>query len=204
MNKKVDSTSSLNSISPNAVSQSQRSTPANAQCDDPLQELMDAWQQHSNRIEQIAGQHDLSHIKLAPRLFVFSSRRRSALSSLATLLVCLTVIVGMVILRQHYISDTFDLYFFLFVVLTLVLTAAQNISHTFLLRRLPPTPRIHFHKHVSPLRYSFPRAAVFASVVVMFLFLAVPIQNGRSMSQASLSHRSAAITNVSFVLSHII
>ena len=203
MNKKVDNTSSLNSISPNAVSQSQGYTPANAQCDDPLQELMDAWQQHSNRIEQIAGQHDLSHIKLAPRLFVFSSRRRSALSSLATLLVCLTVIVGMVILRQHYISDTFDLYFFLFVVLTLVLTAVQNISHTFLLRRLPP-PRIHFHKPVSALRYSLPRAAVFASVVVMFLFLAVPIQNGRSMSQASLSHRSAAITNVSFVLSHII
>ena len=200
MNKKVDNTSSLNSISPNAVSQSQGYTPANAQCDDPLQELMDAWQQHSNRIEQIAGQHDLSHIKLAPRLFVFSSRRRSALSSLATLLVCLTVIVGMVILRQHYISDTFDLYFFLFVVLTLVLTAVQNISHTFLLRRLPPP----FHKPVSPLRYSLPRAAVFASVVVMFLFLAVPIQNGRSMSQASLSHRSAAITNVSFVLSHII
>lgn len=202
MNKKVDKTSSLNSISPNAVSQSQGAMSSNAQCDDPLQELMDAWQQHSNRIEQIAGQHDLSHIKLAPRLFVFSSRRRSAISSLATLLVCLTVIVGMVILRQHYISDTFDLYFFLFVDLTLVLTAAQNISHTFLLRRLPP--RIHFHKPVSPLRYSLPRAAVFASVVVMFLFLAVPIQNGRSMSQASLSHRSAAITNVSFVLSQII
>jgi hypothetical protein len=202
MNKKVDKTSSLNSISTNAVSQSQGSTPANAQCDDPLQELMTAWQQHSNRIEQIAGQHDLSHIKLAPRLFVFSSRRRSALSSLATLLVCLTVIVGMVILRQHYISDTFDLYFFLFVVLTLVLTAAQNISHTFLLRRLHP-PRIHFHKPVSPLRYSLPRAAVFASIVVMFLFLAVPVQNGRAMSHGSPSHRSAALTSVSFVLSHI-
>ena len=50
-----------------------------AQCGDPLDELMTAWQQHSDRIEQIAGQHDLSHIKLAPRLLVLSSRRRRIL-----------------------------------------------------------------------------------------------------------------------------
>ena len=202
MNKKVDNTSSLNSISPNAVSQSQGYTPANAQCDDPLQELMDAWQQHSNRIEQIAGQHDLSHIKLAPRLFVFSSRRRSALSSLATLLVCLTVIVGMVILRQHYISDIFDQFFFAFLALLMVVTLIQSLRQIFLLRQ---QPQLNFQFSILNSQFSpYSRAAVFASVVVMFLFLAVPIQNGRSMSQASLSHRSAAITNVSFVLSHII
>ncbi|MBP5326781.1 MAG: hypothetical protein J6Y98_02550, partial [Bacteroidales bacterium] len=76
--------------------------------EDFMQELMTAWQQHSDRIEQIAGQHDLSHIKLAPRLFVLSSRRRRILSSLAMALVCLASIVGMVILRQHYISDIFE------------------------------------------------------------------------------------------------
>jgi len=202
MNKKVDKTSSLNSISPNAVSQSQGAMSSNAQCDDPLQELMDAWQQHSNRIEQIAGQHDLSHIKLAPRLFVFSSRRRSALSSLATLLVCLTVIVGMVILRQHYISDIFDQFFFAFLALLMVVTLIQSLRQIFLLRQ---QPQLNFQFSILNSQFSpYSRAAVFASVVVMFLFLAVPIPNGRSMSQASLSHRSAAITNVSFVLSHII
>ncbi len=202
MNKKVDKTSSLNSISPNAVSQSQGAMSSNAQCDDPLQELMDAWQQHSNRIEQIAGQHDLSHIKLAPRLFVFSSRRRSALSSLATLLVCLTVIVGMVILRQHYISDIFDQFFFAFLALLMVVTLIQSLRQIFLLRQ---QPQLNFQFSILNSQFSpYSRAAVFASVVVMFLFIAVPIPNGRSMSQASLSHRSAAITNVSFVLSHII
>ena len=202
MNKKVDKTSSLNSISPNAVSQSQGAMSSNAQCDDPLQELMDAWQQHSNRIEQIAGQHDLSHIKLAPRLFVFSSRRRSALSSLATLLVCLTVIVGMVILRQHYISDIFDQLFFAFLALLMVVTLIQSLRQIFLLRQ---QPQLNFQFSILNSQFSpYSRAAVFASVVVMFLFIAVPIPNGRSMSQTSLSHRSAAITNVSFVLSHII
>ena len=202
MNKKVDKTSSLNSISPNAVSQSQGAMSSNAQCDDPLQELMDAWQQHSNRIEQIAGQHDLSHIKLAPRLFVFSSRRRSALSSLATLLVCLTVIVGMVILRQHYISDIFDQFFFAFLALLMVVTLIQSLRQIFLLRQ---QPQLNFQFSNINSQFSlYSRAAVFASVVVMFLFIAVPIPNGRSMSQTSLSHRSAAITNVSFVLSHII
>lgn len=201
MNKKVDNTSSLNSISPNAVSQSQGYTPANAQCDDPLQELMDAWQQHSDRIEQIAGQHDLSHIKLAPRLLVLSSRRRQILSSLAMALVCFAAIVGMAILRQHYISDIFEQLFFALLALLMVVALIQSLRQIFLLRRQPLTFHLSpFTYHLSP----YSRAAVFASIVVMFLFLAVPVQNGRAMSHGSPSHRSAAITNVSFVISHII
>ena len=160
--------------------------------EDFMQELMTAWQQHSDRIEQIAGQHDLSHIKLAPRLFVLSSRRRRILSSLAMALVCLASIVGMVILRQHYISDIFDQLFFAFLALLLVVTLIQS------LRQIFSSPLSVFR---SP--FSVYRAAVFASVVVMFLFLAVPVQNGRAMSHGSPSHRSAALTSVSFVLSHI-
>lgn len=200
MNKKVDNTSSLNSISPNAVSQSQGYTPANAQCDDPLQELMDAWQQHSDRIEQIAGQHDLSHIKLAPRLLVLSSRRRRILSSLAMALVCFAAIVGMAILRQHYISDIFEQLFFALLALLMVVALIQSLRQIFLLRRQPLTFHLSpFTYHLSP----YSRAAVFASIVVMFLFLAVPVQNGRAMSHGSPSHRSAALTSVSYVLSHI-
>lgn len=200
MNKKVDNTSSLNSISPNAVSQSQGYTPANAQCDDPLQELMDAWQQHSDRIEQIAGQHDLSHIKLAPRLLVLSSRRRWILSSLAMALVCFAAIVGMAILRQHYISDIFEQLFFALLALLMVVALIQSLRQIFLLRRQPLTFHLSpFTYHLSP----YSRAAVFASIVVMFLFLAVPVQNGRAMSHGSPSHRSAALTSVSYVLSHI-
>lgn len=161
--------------------------------EDSLQELMTAWQQHSDRIEQIAGQHDLSHIKLAPRLLVLSSRRRWILSSLAMALVCLAAIVGMVILRQHYISDIFDQLFFAFLALLMVVTLIQCLRQIFLLRRQPLT------FHLSP----YSRAAVFAAVVVMFLFLAIPVQNGRAMSHGSPSHRSAALTSVSFVLSHI-
>lgn len=200
MNKKVDNTASLNSISPNAVSQSQGYTPANAQCDDPLQELMDAWQQHSDRIEQIAGQHDLSHIKLAPRLLVLSSRRRRILSSLAMALVCFAAIVGMAILRQHYISDIFEQLFFALLALLMVVALIQSLRQIFLLRRQPLTFHLSpFTYHLSP----YSRAAVFASIVVMFLFLAVPVQNGRAMSHGSPSHRSAALTSVSYVLSHI-
>ncbi len=170
--------------------------------EDSLQELMTAWQQHSDRIEQIAGQHDLSHIKLVPRLFVLSSRRRRILSSLAMALVCLTVIVGMVILRQHYISDIFDQFFFAFLALLMVVTLIQSLRQIFLLRQ---QPQLNFQFSIFNSQFSpYSRAAVFASVVVMFLFFAVPIPNDRSMSQASLSHRSAAITNVSFVLSNII
>ena len=164
-----------------------------AQCGDPLDELMTAWQQHSDRIEQIAGQHDLSHIKLAPRLLVLSSRRRRILSSLAMALVCLAAIVGMVILRQHYISDIFDQLFFAFLALLLVVTLIQSLRQIFSCR---PSRR-----HATP--FSVYRAAVFATVVVMFLFLAVPVQNGRAMSHGSPSHRSAALTSVSSVLSHI-
>ncbi len=168
--------------------------------EDFMQELMTAWQQHSDRIEQIAGQHDLSHIKLAPRLLVLSSRRRRILSSLAMALVSLAVIVGMVILRQHYISDIFDQLFFAFLALLMVATLIQCLRQIFLLRRQP------FTFHLSPLTFHlspYSRAAVFAAVVVMCLFLAVPVQNGRAMSHGSPSHRSAALTSVSFVLSHI-
>ena len=186
------------------VSRPQGATPSNAQCGeqcgDPLDELMTAWQQHSDRIEQIAGQHDLSHIKLAPRLLVLSSRRRRILSSLSMALVCLAVIVGMVILRQHYISDIFDQLFFAFLALLLFVTLIHSLRQIFLLRRQP------FSFHLSPLTFHlspYSRAAVFAAVVVMCLFLAVPVQNGRAMSHGSPSHRSAALTSVSFVLSHI-
>lgn len=217
MNKKVDNVSErepLNLPNPqgnglrpcganttlSVVSRPQGATPSIAQCGDPLDELMTAWQQHSDRIEQIVGQHDLSHIKLAPRLLVLSSRRRRILSSLAMALVCLAAIVGMVILRQHYISDIFDQLFFAFLALLMVATLIQCLRQIFLLRRQP------FSFHLSPLTFqlsTFSRAAVFAAVVVMFLFLAVPVQNGRAMSHGSPSHRSAALTSVSFVLSHI-
>ena len=166
-----------------------------------MQELMTAWQQHSDRIEQIAGQHDLSHIKLAPRLLVLSSRRRRILSSLAMALVCLASIVGMVILRQHYISDIFDQLFFAFLALLMVVTLIHSLRQIFLLRRQPL-----LNSQFSILNFQFSilsRAAVFAAVVVMCLFLAVPVQNGRAMSHGSPSHRSAALTSVSFVLSHI-
>ena len=166
-----------------------------------LDELMTVWQQHSDRIEQIAGQHDLSHIKLAPRLFVLSSRRRRILSSLAMALVCLASIVGMVILRQYYISDIFEQLSFAFLALLLFVTLIYSLRQIFLLSRQPL-----LNSQFSILNSQFSilsRAAVFASIVVMFLFLAIPVQNGRAMSHGSPSHRSAALTSVSSVLSHI-
>ena len=193
MNQKVNNTSERLPLSNTILSK--------AQYGDPLDELMTAWQQHSDRIEQIAGQHDLSHIKLAPRLLVLSSRRRRILSSLAMALVCLAAIVGMVILRQHYISDIFEQLFFALLALLMVVTLIQSLRQIFLLRRQPL-----LNSQFSILNSQFSilsRAAVFASVVVMFLFLAVPVQNGRAMSHGSPSHRSAALTSVSSVLSHI-
>ena len=192
MNQKVNNVSERQPLSNTILSE--------AQCGDPLDELMTAWQQHSDRIEQIAGQHDLSHIKLAPRLFVLSSRRRRILSSLAMALVCLASIVGMVILRQHYISDIFDQLFFVFLALLMVVTLIHSLRQIFLLRQQPLSIQ-NSKFNIQHLSYS--RAAVFATVVVMFLFLAVPVQNGRAMSHGSPSHRSAALTSVSFVLSHI-
>ena len=211
MNKNVNNVSERQPLNNTTLSEAQcgevsEKQPLNntilseAQCGDPLDELMTAWQQHSDRIEQIAGQHDLSHIKLAPRLLVLSSRRRRILSSLAMALVCLAAIVGMVILRQHYISDIFEQLFFAFLALLLFVTLIHSLRQIFLLRRQP------FSFHLSPLTLHlspYSRAAVFASIVVMFLFLAVPVQNGRAMSHGSPSHRSAALTSVSFVLSHI-
>ena len=161
--------------------------------EDFLDEMMTAWQQHSDRVEQIAGRHDLSHITLGPRPFVLSSRRRRVLSSLSMALVCIVCIVGMVILRQHYISDLFEQLFFAFLALLMVVILIQSLRQIFSCR---PSRR-----HTTP--FSVYRAAVFASVVVMFLFLAIPVQNGRAMSHGSPSHRSAALTSVSFVLSHI-
>ena len=171
------------------------------QNDDMLQELMSVWQQHGERIEQTARQHDLSQIRLVLRLLVFSSRRRSVLSTLAMAIVCLAAIVGMVILHRHFISDIFDQLFFAFLGLLLVVVITQCLRQIFLLRRQPLSiqPPAFNMLHLSCIR-----AAVFASVVVMFLFLAVPVQNGRAMSLGSPSHRSAALTSVSFVLSHII
>ena len=208
MNQKVNNVSErqpLSNTTLSVVSRPQGATPSNAQCGeqcgDPLDELMTAWQQHSDRIEQIAGQHDLSHIKLAPRLLVLSSRRRRILSSLALALVCLASIVGMVILRQHYISDIFEQLFFALLALLLVVILIRCLRQIFLLRRQPL-----LNSQFSILNSQFSilsRAAVFASIVVMFLFLAIPVQNGRAMSHGSPSHRSAALTSVSFVLSHI-
>lgn len=185
-----------------------KATLGEAQCDesqneDILEDLMTVWQQHSEHIEQIARHHNLSQIRLAPRPLVFSSRRRSVFSFVAMTLVCLATIVCMVILRRHFISDTIDLLFFLLLCLTLAFTAAQHLSRAYSIRRQSLLLEPHRYKPASPLRYSIPRAAVLASVVVFFLFIAVPVQSGRSMSYTSLSQRSAATTYVSFVLSHI-
>ena len=150
MNQKINNTSErlpLNNTTLGVVSRPQGAPPSKAQCGDPLDELMTAWQQHSDRIEQIAGQHDLSHIKLAPRLLVLSSRRRRFLSSLAMALVCLAAIVGMVILRQHYISDIFDQLFFAFLALLMVVTLIRCFRQIFLLRRQPLT------FHLSPFTF---------------------------------------------------
>ncbi len=206
MNQKVNNTSERLPLNNTILSK--------AQYGDPLDELMTAWQQHSDRIEQIAGQHDLSHIKLAPRLLVLSSRRRRILSSLAMALVCLAAIVGMVILRQHYISDIFEQLFFAFLALLLFVTLIHSLRQTFSCRpsRRHTTPLSVLRFPLSVFRFPFSvfrfpfsvyRAAVIASVVVLFLFLAIPVQNGRAMSHGSPSHRSAALTSVSFVLSHI-
>ncbi|MBP9991581.1 MAG: hypothetical protein KBT45_09195 [Bacteroidales bacterium] len=61
---------------------------------DPLAELIDVWQQHSQRIEQIAQNHDLSHIKPAPRLFVYSSRKRKRILRIASVTACLVLLAG--------------------------------------------------------------------------------------------------------------
>ena len=181
--------------------------------EDSLQELMTAWQQHSDRIGQIAEQHDLSHIQLPPRLFVLSSRRRQILSSLAMALVSLAAIVGMVVFRRHYISDLFDQLFFAFLALLLLVALIHSLRQTYYIYKstgsahsspklgeVPAGQRsVPLNSHLSPLS----RAAVFASVVVMFLFLAVPVQNGRAMSYGTPSHRSAALASVAFTLSHI-
>ena len=172
--------------------------------EDILEELMTVWQQHSENIEQIAQHHDLTNIRLAPRPLVFSSRRRSVLSYLTVTLICIAAIAGMVILRRQYVYDTFDLVFFLLLCLALAFTAIQNLYRIYSVRRqYSPLPKTYFYKPTSPLRYAIPRATVFSSVVVLFLFIVVPVQNGRSMSLTPLSQRSEAITNVSFVLSHI-
>ena len=167
-----------------------------SQDDDILDELMVVWQQHSERLEQIARHHDLSQIRLAPRALVFSSRRRSAFASMAVAIASLAVIAGMVILRRQFVSDTFDLLFFLFLVLMLVLVSFRNLRQLRLLRH-----PVNFRPSTFGLQLS--RAAVFASVVVLLLFTALPVQNGRSMSHATLSQRSAAMANVSYVLSQI-
>lgn len=67
---------------------------------DPLAELMDVWQQHSQRIEQIAQNHDLSHIKPAPRLFVYSSRRRKRILRITSITACLVLLAGWLIQHQ--------------------------------------------------------------------------------------------------------
>ena len=192
--------------------------------EDSLQELMAAWQQHSDRIGQIAERHDLSHIKLVPRLFVLSSRRRQALSSLAMALVSLAAIVGMVVFRRHYISDIFDQLFFAFLALLLLVALIHSLRQIYYIykstglahsspklgREMPVAfraePCVKEGQRSVSLNSQFStlsRAAVFASVVVMFLFLAVPVQNGRAMSYGTPSHRSAALASVAFTLSHI-
>ena len=172
--------------------------------EDILEELTTIWQQHSESLEEIARHHDLTKLRLTPRPLVFSSRRRSVFSYLAVTFICVAAIAGIVILRRQYVYDTFDMIFFLLLSLALSFTAIQNIARAYSsLRQSSDSTRINYHESVSPLRYSIPRATVFATVVVLFLFIVVPLQNGRSMSLDTESQRSEAITNVSYVLSHI-
>lgn len=95
-----------------------------------------------------------------------------------------------VILRRHFTSDIFDLLLFLFLCLALAFTAIQNFSRACSMWRQSLPSETSRHKPTSSLRYSIPRATVLASVVVLFLFMAVPVQNGRTMSHASLSQRN--------------
>lgn len=178
-----------------------------SQCDkqqneDILEELMAVWQQHGERLEQIAQHHDLSQFSLAPSPKVASANRRSVFVAAAVTLVCIATIVGMVVLRRNLISDIFDLLFFLLLGIALVFTAIQNVLLICTIRRQFSTEAYRC-RSVSPLRYSIHRAAVLASVVVLFLFIVIPVQNGRTMSHTSLSQRNAAVANVSHVLTQL-
>ena len=133
MNNKVNNTSERLHLNNTILSEAQ----CGEQCGDPLEELMIAWQQHSDRIDQIAGQHDLSHIRLAPRLFVLSSRRRRVLSSLAMALVCLAAIAGMVMLRRHLISDILEQLFLVFLALLVVVALFHSLLQLFPPHRQP-------------------------------------------------------------------
>lgn len=163
--------------------------------EDPFEEFMTVWEQHYERIDQMAKSHDVSQINLVPRISFFSPRRRKMLSSLAMAILCIATIVGMILLRKYYIVDTFDLVFFLFLTLILSLSTAQSVL------QFINYFRIQAFKHSN--KQAFRSAAVCAAVVVMFIFLSFPVQSGRAMSPSSFSERGETLIQVTYTLSNL-
>ncbi|MBO4752572.1 MAG: hypothetical protein J5526_07495 [Bacteroidales bacterium] len=165
---------------------------------DILEDMQAVWQQHSEHIDRISRQHDLSHINLPSQASLRSTRRRKVFVHVSIAAVCLAAIVAIVPLRRYYVSDIFDFLLILLLALTLLFAAVQGIVHAVRLFR----PSQSFLRTFSPmsLRFLLPRAAVVATFTVMLLFLVLPVPNGRAMSDATPSQRAATLNNVSLLL----
>jgi len=163
--------------------------------EDPLEELMTVWKQHYERIDQMAKSHALSQVNLVPRHSFFSPRWRKMLSGSAMTILSVVIIVGMVLLRKHYVVDIFDLIFFMLLALILFLSTVQGIMQFIKYFRLQAFKPSNFH--------AFRSAAVCAAAVVMFIFLYFPVQGGRATSLTSLSQRDETLIQVTNTLSNI-
>lgn len=171
--------------------------------EDILEEMKTVWQEHSKRIDQIAAQHDVSKIRLVPRVLVLSSRKQQVVTSVMTAVLCLSALAAMVILRRYYIVDIFDFILIVLLSLPLIIAVVHSVTQVVRLTLQSYPLEQRYLKNPVSLRYTLSRTAVLASLSILLIFLIVPVPNGRAMSGATFAQRAAVVNNVTLVLTQM-
>jgi len=171
--------------------------------------LLAVWQQHSDRIDQTVRHHDLSHLRLVPRRYVFSARKLR-LSSLSVRGTVYMMAIGMIFaFKPRYVYDSYDFALMILLGTILLLSLATCAVSLTRLRKADPLAFLRegddcriSHGGI-PLRAVLSRAASGAAVAVLLLFLVLPVQKGRAMSQLDHGKRVEALDDVAHILNSI-
>lgn len=190
-----------------------------------LNDLFDAWQQQSDRIDRIAKEHPVTIDVLHRHLWRLSNRRRLLLTSAIRFVVCIAALVWLICFFNRYVDDLLDLIPHILIGCILVYNVVGSLRMVVLLLRhnvatTPPSEMLRLVRRELPsavhakqnspkvqfsiynVRYS--RVAALVAIVAILLVAATPAYDGRSMSVRGMDDRAMLLASSNHIIENII
>lgn len=151
-------------------------------------DLFDAWQQESGRIDRLVREHPVAEEHIDFRTGRPRNWRPLTAAALRAL-VCLAALVWLVCLYDSRVADILDLIPHLLVGALLLCSLLSSLAALFLLgrRRAAAPPLL--------CRSRFSRTAACAAVAALLIIVATPAYDGRSMSLRDAAGRADALAD---------